>query len=128
MKKNIILTTLASLLLVPFSIAQNHSQTIVEIRGDQFYINGKPTYEKRYWNGYKIEGLLLNSRMVQGIFDDLNPETTDNWKYSDTKNWDPERNTSEFVRNMNNWQSYGLLSFTINMQGGSPQGYSQAQP
>jgi hypothetical protein len=103
-------------------------KTIVEIRGDQFYINGKVTYEKRYWNGYKIEGLLMNSRMVQGIFDDLNPETKSNWVYPDTKSWDPERNTSEFVRNMKDWRNYGLLSFTINMQGGSPQGYSQAQP
>ena len=29
---------------------------------------------------------------------------------------------------MEKWHSYGLLSFTINMQGGSPQGYSSAQP
>ena len=29
---------------------------------------------------------------------------------------------------MKKWRKYGLLSFTINMQGGSPQGYSQAQP
>ena len=55
--------------------SQKNRQTVVTIKNDQFYINGKPTYEKRYWKGYKIEGLLLNSRMVQGIFDDLNPET-----------------------------------------------------
>ena len=29
---------------------------------------------------------------------------------------------------MKAWSDYGLLSFTINLQGGSPQGYSQAQP
>jgi hypothetical protein len=29
---------------------------------------------------------------------------------------------------METWLSYGLLSFTINMQGGSPQGYSSSQP
>jgi hypothetical protein len=27
------------------------------------------------WNGINMEGLLPNSRMVQGIFDDENPET-----------------------------------------------------
>jgi hypothetical protein len=109
-------------------LAQNKTHTIVAIKNDQFYINGKPTYEKRYWNGFKIEGLLLNSRMVQGIFDDLNPETKNTWIYPDTKKWDPDRNTSEFVMNMEKWRSFGLLSFTINMQGGSPQGYSSAQP
>ena len=108
--------------------SQKSRNTIVSIRNDQFYINGKPTYEKRYWNGYKIEGLLLNSRMVQGIFDDTNPETVNNWIYPDTKKWDAERNTSDFISNMEKWLSYGLLSFTINMQGGSPQGYSSNQP
>jgi hypothetical protein len=105
-------------------IGQKRTFTTVEIKGDQFFINGKPTYEKRYWNGLKIEGLLLNSRMVQGIFDDANTETAGNWIYSDTKKWDAERNTTEFINNMGKWKSYGLLSFTINMQGGSPQGYS----
>ena len=70
----------------------------------------------------------MNSRMVQGIFDDLNPETAGYWIYPDTKKWDANRNTEEFIRNMEKWYSYGLLSFTINMQGGSPQGYSAAQP
>jgi hypothetical protein len=66
--------------------------------------------------------------MVQGIFDDLNPATTGNWVYPDTKKWDPDRNTAEFIANMPKWKSYGLLSFTINLQGGSPQGYSNEQP
>jgi hypothetical protein len=108
--------------------AQKERHTVVSIRNDQFFINGNPTYEKRYWNGFKIEGLLLNSRMVQGIFDDLNPDTQNYWIYPDTKKWDAERNTSEFISNMGKWKSYGLLSFTINMQGGSPQGYSSEQP
>lgn len=33
-------------------------------------------------------GLLSNSRMVQGIFDDLNPATRDQFQYADTKKWD----------------------------------------
>jgi len=125
--KKILLSLFILLLIQPISYSQN-KKTIVEIKGDQFYINGKPTYEKRYWKGLKIEGLLLNSRMVQGIFDDLNPETVSNWVYPDTKRWDPERNTNEFIKNMKKWRQSGILSFTINMQGGSPQGYSQAQP
>ena len=125
--KKILLSLFILLLIQPISYSQN-KKTIVEIKGDQFYINGKPTYEKRYWKGLKIEGLLLNSRMVQGIFDDLNPETVSNWVYPDTKRWDPERNTNEFIKNMKKWRQSGILSFTINMQGGSHQGYSQAQP
>lgn len=110
------------------SLDAQKRHTIVKIKNDQFYINGKPTYNKRYWHGYKIEGLLLNSRMVQGIFDDLNPETRGNWVYPDTHAWDPNRNTFEFVAHMQEWRSYGMLSFTINLQGGSPQGYSADQP
>lgn len=103
-------------------------RTEVSICGDQFLINGRPTYPGRIWNGHKIEGLLMNSRMVQGIFDDLNPETRPMWAYPDTGVWDPERNTAEFIAAMPEWRAHGLLAFTINLQGGSPQGYSQEQP
>jgi len=104
------------------------SKTTISIQGDQFHINGKVTYEGRTWEGRLIEGLLMNSRMVQGIFDDLNPETRARWNYPDGKAWDPERNTTEFVEQMKTWRSHGLLSFTINLQGGSPEGYSANQP
>jgi histidinol phosphatase-like PHP family hydrolase len=104
------------------------NRTVVSIRGEQFFINGQVTYPGRTWKGNRIEGLLLNSRMVQGIFDDMNPATIQNWIYPDGKPWDPERNTNEFVLNMKKWSDYGLLAFTINLQGGSPQGYSADQP
>jgi hypothetical protein len=75
----------------------------------------------------RVEGLLMNSRMVQGIFDDLNPETRDNWAYPDGP-WNPERNTDEFVAAMPAWREAGLLGFTINLQGGNPRGYGRDQP
>ncbi len=128
MKKSLPLVVLLITALFLSGSSQQRRNTIVGIRGEQFFINGKPAYEGRYWKGLKIEGLLLNSRMVQGIFDDQNPETVGLWAYPDTKKWDPDRNTSEFVSNMKTWRDNGLLSFTINMQGGSPQGYSQSQP
>jgi hypothetical protein len=93
-----------------------------------FFINGQPTYKGRMWNGKKIEGLLLNSRMVQAIFDDLNPDTVNLWKYPDTKKWDPQRNTREFIAAMPTWRQHGLVGMTLNLQGGSPQGYSAQQP
>ncbi len=103
-------------------------QTRVSIEGTQFHINGAPTFAGRVWRGHTIEGLLPNSRMVQGIFDDLNPETRAQWAYADTGEWDAERNTREFIAAMPTWKAHGLLAFTLNLQGGSPYGYSKAQP
>ena len=103
-------------------------QTNVAIQGDRFFINGKPTYPGRKYKGLKIDGLLMNTRMVQGIFDDENPETRNKWAYPDTGKWDPERNTREFLAAMPEWRDHGVLSFTINLQGGSPEGYSKGQP
>ncbi len=103
-------------------------QTVVSIKGEKFFINGKPTYKGRSWNGYPIEGLLMNSRMVQAIFDDINPETVGKWKYPDTGKWDADRNTNEFINAMDEWHAKGLLAFNINFQGGSPEGYSKNQP
>jgi hypothetical protein len=103
-------------------------KTTAAIDGDRFLINGQPTYAGRTWRDMRIEGLLMNARMVQGIFDDLNPTTRGRWAYPDTKRWDPARNTREFIAAMPAWRRHGLLSFTINLQGGSPQGYSQEQP
>jgi hypothetical protein len=102
--------------------------TAVAIVGEEFYINQQPTYAGCWWHGHKIQGLLLNARMVQGIFDDRNPETVGLWAYPDTGRWDAERNTREFIAAMPDWCRQGLLAFTINLQGGSPQGYSAKQP
>jgi hypothetical protein len=104
------------------------SRTEVAIRGPDFLINGRPTYEGRTREGARIEGLLLNARLVQGIFDDLNPATRDRWAYADTGRWDPDRNTAEFIAAMPVWRAHGLLAFTLNLQGGSPEGYSKGQP
>ncbi|MBM3499751.1 MAG: hypothetical protein FJX74_13910 [Armatimonadetes bacterium] len=94
--------------------------TVVTIVGDDFHLNGAPTYEGCLWEGHRVEGLLMNSRMVQGIFDDENPETRHLWAYPDTGEWDPERNPREFIAAMPAWREHGLLSFTIDLQGGGP--------
>lgn len=104
------------------------SETTVAIEGDAFLINGQMTYQGRSYRGTKIEGLLLNARMVQGVFDDLNPQTRQRWTYPDGRSWDPDRNTAEFVAAMPVWRAAGLLGFSINLQGGSPEGYSETQP
>src|ERR1043165_2878867 len=108
--------------------AAARGKTTIAIRGDTFVLNGRPTYAGRMRKGMKIEGLLMNSRMVQGVFDDANPETRSRWAYPDTHKWDPDRNTREFVASMPEWRKHGLLSFTVNFQGGSPAGYPKGQP
>jgi hypothetical protein len=126
-----ILLSVATALLSPalnVSGAERQRQTSVTIVGEQFHINGRPTYEGRVWRGKKIEGLLLNARMVQGIFDDLNPDTRQRWVYHDSGKWDPERNTREFIEAMPQWRRHGLLCAVVNLQGGSPEGYSASQP
>lgn len=133
MKKSILIAsvfTFCMLFSPAFSQAavRQKGKTTVSIKGEKFLINGKPTYKGRSWQGHSIEGLLMNSRMVQGIFDDLNPETAAKWKYPDTGKWDAARNTNEFIIAMDEWHSKGLLAFNINFQGGSPEGYSRVQP
>ena len=108
------------------SIGQSR-KTRVSISGDDFYINGQITLKGKVYNGMRVEGLLPNSRMVQGIFDDYNEETQKLWAYPDTKKWDANRNTNEFMAAMPAWKESGLLAFTINLQGGSPFGYSSAK-
>ena len=72
---------------------------------DNVYIN----------NGTQAEGLLINSRMIQGISDGFI-----NWPYPDTKKWNATRNNLEFVKNMSLWKSKGLNGFTVGLQGGAP--------
>lgn len=116
------------LFFVSIPLMAAEPQTHLSIEGEGFRINGRPTYAGRSWNGQKIEGLLLNSRMVQATFDDFNPETRARWVYPDTKVWDADRNLTEFLAAMPEWRHHGLLAITVNLQGGSPQGYSSSQP
>ncbi len=101
--------------------------TVVSIVGEDFHLNGQPTYPGRVWQGRRIEGLLMNSRMIQGIFDDLNSQTRGLWDGPDGP-FDAERNTDRFIEAMPTWREHGLLCFNVGLQGGSPQGYSQHQP
>jgi hypothetical protein len=119
---------LLSISFAPSAVHAAERHTRVSIVGEAFHINGQPTYAGRTWNGKKIEGLLMNSRMVQATFDDRNPDTVSRWAYPDTKQWDADRNTTEFISMMPIWRKHGLLAVTLNLQGGSPEGYSKTQP
>lgn len=103
------------------------SKTGLQIDGQRFLIDGRPTYEGREWRGRLVEGLLMNSRMVQATFDDENPLTVPLWRYPDTGVWDPERNTDEFVAMLPEYRARGLLAVTLNLQGGCPTGYFRTE-
>ncbi|MCC6166107.1 MAG: hypothetical protein IT329_02655 [Caldilineaceae bacterium] len=102
--------------------------THVTIHGERFHLDGAPTYPGRSYRGMSIEGLLINSRMVQATFDDENPATRLRWAYPDSGVWDPERNVREFIDALPVYRAHGVLALTLNFQGGSPEGYSQDQP
>ncbi len=90
-------------------------QTTVSIDGDRFLINGRPTYAGLE---PKALGRLMNVRMVNSTFDDENPATR-------PQGLDPEANTTQFIATMDEYKAYGILGFTLNLQGGYP-GYEGA--
>src|SRR5580704_7581194 len=101
--------------------------TVISIANGGFAVNGAPTYAGRSWKGHRIEGLLFNSRMANAIADDDNPSTRGAWAYADG-DWDAERSTREFIAALPSYRAHGLLGVCLNLQGGSPQGYSWHQP
>jgi hypothetical protein len=103
------------------------TRTIVSIEGDRFLIDGELINRGRRWNGVPIEGLLFNSRMANAIIDDANPATRGVWAYRDG-DFSAERNTREFIAALPDYHAHGLRAVAINLQGGSPQGYSWNQP
>ncbi|MEX2377599.1 MAG: hypothetical protein WD848_06170 [Dehalococcoidia bacterium] len=90
------------------------ADTSVSISGEKFFINGRATHRGVSWNGHSIEGLLLNSRMVNGVYD-----ATDGVVPRGMEPWDPRKNTEDFIASMRSWREKGLDAIAINMQGGS---------
>ena len=103
------------------------TQTVVSIEGDRFLIDGQLINRGRRWKDKPIEGLLFNSRMANAIIDDENPATRGVWAYLDGE-FSAERNTREFIAALPAFHAHGLRAVAINLQGGSPQGYSWNQP
>jgi CubicO group peptidase (beta-lactamase class C family) len=83
--------------------------THVAIKDGQWRINDEPTYPRS-----PAQGLLMNVRMVNAVFEDRN--RTD---------FDADANTAEFVARIPDYVSHGVRAFTICLQGGSP-GYEGA--
>ena len=86
------------------------ARTRLTIDGPRFRLNGSLTYA-----GQPPEGMLLNVRMVNSVFqDDGRPE------------FDPESNTAEFLGMMQEYVTHGVRAFTVSLQGGYP-GYDGAR-
>jgi len=83
-------------------------QTRLEIRGDQFAINGRITCA-----GSAAEGLLMNVRLVNGCFEDLAADTP-----AAKAGFDPQRNTDEFIASLPARHAHGIRAVTICLQGG----------
>ena len=65
--------------------------------------------------------MLLNSRMIQGVFDDANSTTRPLWAYPGGAPFDAARQTAEFVGNMSAYAACGLDAVTVGLQGGGPE-------
>ena len=84
-------------------------KTRISIADGQWRLNGGLTYP-----GTPAEGLLMNVRMVNAVFEDKH------------RLWfDAEENTSEFIARIPEYVAHGIRAFTINLQGGFP-GYEGA--
>ena len=68
------------------------SRTRVSISGRQWRINGRATYP-----GTRAEGLLMNVRMVNAVFEDRN-----------RPDFDAETNTAEFITKIPDYVAHGI--------------------
>lgn len=83
--------------------------TRVSIRDGQWYVNDRVTYP-----GTTAEGLLMNVRMVNSVFEDRRRD-----------DFDAEANTDRFLARVPDYAAHGVRAFTICLQGGMP-GYEGA--
>ena len=89
--------------------------TKVTVRANQWYFNNQIINK-----GSPAEGLLMNVRMVNSVFEDRSTQLSIN-----IPNFDSDTNTNEFISMISEYVSSGVNAFTISLQGGSP-GYEGA--
>lgn len=106
----------------------NLGSTWLQIDGDKFLINGRPTYE----GCGKVEGLLFNLRTVNATFDDtlgIKPYWDDDGThpendYASYGRWESPAsafaNTERFIQALAEYREHGILAVNLNFQGGHP--------
>lgn len=90
--------------------------TRIGIRGNCWTINGDPVLK-----GSPAEGLLMNVRMVNAVFEDEGPAGAE----ALADDFDPGLNTNRFLEKLPEYMASGVRAFTISLQGGFP-GYEGA--
>jgi CubicO group peptidase (beta-lactamase class C family) len=102
------LTTIA--LLACFGgmgLVRADSATRLTVENGRWCINGQVTCP-----GTAAEGLLMNVRMVNAVFEDANPATR-------PEGFDAEANADEFIARIPDYTAHGARAFTLCLQGGS---------
>lgn len=84
-------------------------QTHVSVKDGRWYINDRLIHR-----GARSEGLLMNVRMVNAVFEDRN-----------RPDFDPDANTGRFLARLAEYVAHGVSAVTLNLQGGAP-GYEGA--
>ena len=89
--------------------------TVLSIKEDRFLINGSLTYSEIKGCPASCNGLLMNARFIQGIFNDKNNIDRYN-RFGRTFN--VKNNTEQLINALPLWYSYGLRAITVGFQGG----------
>jgi hypothetical protein len=94
---------------VLLSGAAGAGETRIAIADGKWQLNGQASYP-----GTQAEGLLMNVRMINAVYEDTQrPE------------FDPQANTDEFIEKIPDYVAHGVRAFTVGLQGGFP-GYEGA--
>lgn len=92
--------------------------TVLSLDGTKFRINGQLTYSEIPNCPSERRGLLMNSRMIQGVFDETSAPSR--FARFGFEQWDPEAQTQRLIDALPEWKSYGLRALTVGFQGGGP--------
>src|SRR5262245_39390649 len=84
-------------------------RTRISVKDGRWWINGALTYPDS-----RAEGLLMNVRMVNAVFEEAK-----------RPDFDAEMNTDEFIARIPDYVAHGVRAFTLCLQGGMP-GYEGA--
>ena len=90
-------------------------KTTISINGRKILINGKLTYSEYADCPQEYRGLLMNMRMIQGIFDDKGDVSR---FHRFGQRFDPEQNTQDLIAALPAWYANGIRAITVGFQGG----------
>lgn len=90
-------------------------KTILSIKKSNFLINNKLTYSEIKGSNY--QGLLMNARFIQGVFDDM----ADSERFQRFgRRFEPQENTNSLLKALPEWYKAGIRAITVGFQGGGP--------